>query len=329
MWYYLKNDEMIGSISFEEIVNLINAGVITSSTYVWQSGKKRQRASQVEELAPYFKNVTQTSSRQNPFQNAASPPEKTAPGANPQWKGAGANTQSCSVVKNRSRCLTKQSEGAPPSKKEKTCRIILTVCLVIAALSLLLCFLFNMEYKRELEQCLVEYSQKGFYRSISNYDIIIPLQISFIVTLVAFVTGFLIKQYKITVVCLIITIICFAIPYSVSKTSEQQYCQIEQHLNAIPGYQELKRQIEHCKFLSKLIEDMERQGDIQCSISRNMINELERIHYDSKTALEALINGSNDPSILLHYQEDIQTVLQINNYIKELRSQLNNNSLNK
>lgn len=80
MWYYLKNDEMIGSISFEEIVNLINAGVITSSTYVWQSGKKRQRASQVEELAPYFKNVTQTSSKQTPPQNAVPSSEKKSAG---------------------------------------------------------------------------------------------------------------------------------------------------------------------------------------------------------------------------------------------------------
>lgn len=328
MWYYLKNDEMIGSISFEEIVNLINAGVITSSTYVWQSGKKRQRASQVEELAPYFQNIARTSTKQAEPQNAVPSSEKKAPGANSQSTGADANMHASSDVKNKSRRLTKQSEGAPPSKKEKTCRIIFIVCLVIAAVSLLLCFLFNMEYKKELEQRLVEYSQTGFYRSISNDDIFVPLQISVIVTLIAFVTGFLVKQYKIAVVCLIITIICIAIPYSANKNSEQQYCQIEQNLNAIPGYQELKQQIEHCELLIELIERMKRHGDIQASVSGSMTNELERIHKDSKTAIETLITGSNDPSILLRYQKDSQTVLQINNYIKELRSQINGNSLN-
>ncbi|MBQ3350374.1 MAG: PrsW family intramembrane metalloprotease [Thermoguttaceae bacterium] len=54
MWYYIKNEQMLGPISLEELVNLINAGRITKTTYVWESGKMRQLASEAEELAEFF-----------------------------------------------------------------------------------------------------------------------------------------------------------------------------------------------------------------------------------------------------------------------------------
>lgn len=54
MWYYIKNEQVLGPISLEELVNLINAGLITKSTYVWESGKMRQLAGEVEELAEFL-----------------------------------------------------------------------------------------------------------------------------------------------------------------------------------------------------------------------------------------------------------------------------------
>lgn len=54
MWYYIKNEQMLGPISLEELVNLINAGRITKTTYVWESGKIRQLAGQTEKLAEFF-----------------------------------------------------------------------------------------------------------------------------------------------------------------------------------------------------------------------------------------------------------------------------------
>ena len=54
MWYYIKNEQVLGPISLEELVNLINAGLITKSTYVWESGKMRQQAGETEELAEFL-----------------------------------------------------------------------------------------------------------------------------------------------------------------------------------------------------------------------------------------------------------------------------------
>lgn len=54
MWYYIKNEQTQGPISFEELVNLINAGLITKTTCVWESGKIRQLAGQTEKLAEFF-----------------------------------------------------------------------------------------------------------------------------------------------------------------------------------------------------------------------------------------------------------------------------------
>ena len=319
MWYYLKNDEMSCSISFEEIVNLINAGVITSSTYVWQSGKMRQRAGQVGELAPYFQNLAKVQTRQTQIQNAASPPEATSSGTNTKSTGVRANTQSGSGVKYRSRRLTKQSEGAPVSKNEKVGRIILIVCLVIAVISLLLVFPFCTTYKEDLERHLMEFSQTGFYSSVSDEDIFVPFYILVIVTLIAFITGFFIKQYKLAVACLIIAIICLSYPTNIKDNAEQHRQQIEQRLNAIPGYQDYKNLATQCSILSVRIWDLNHQGAIQDSVSNNMINELESIRKNSKIAITALVNGSNDSSLELRYQEYCQTVLQMNEYIKGLR----------
>ena len=54
MWYYIKNEQTQGPISFEQLVNLINAGLITKTTCVWESGKIRQLAGQTEQLAEFF-----------------------------------------------------------------------------------------------------------------------------------------------------------------------------------------------------------------------------------------------------------------------------------
>ncbi len=54
MWYYIKNEQTQGPISFEELVNLINAGLITKTTCVWESGKIRQLAGQTKQLEFFF-----------------------------------------------------------------------------------------------------------------------------------------------------------------------------------------------------------------------------------------------------------------------------------
>lgn len=58
MWYYIENGQRMGPVSFEEIVNLINQGSITETTFVWQSGKMRQTAGMSPELLPYLRNAT-------------------------------------------------------------------------------------------------------------------------------------------------------------------------------------------------------------------------------------------------------------------------------
>lgn len=58
MWYYIENGQRMGPVPFEEIVNLINQGSITETTFVWQSGKMRQTAGMSPELLPYLRNAT-------------------------------------------------------------------------------------------------------------------------------------------------------------------------------------------------------------------------------------------------------------------------------
>ena len=315
MWYYLKNDEMIGSISFEEIVNLINAGVITSSTYVWQSGKKRQRASQVEELAPYFKNVTQTSSKQTPPQNAASPPDHQPQTRNPA-AGVNNNVSSGSDARSRTQRRTRGSDNNSSSNKNKTGNIILNVCLVIAILCLLLLIPITSSYNAELNKTLNEFSQTGYSGSLSTSDGNEFLCIiTVIVSLVALLTGFLTKQYKRTIACVIIAFICFCWPQKIYENAEQKHQEIQQAFNAIPGYEGLYERLRlldtQCMLLSIKLRDLNQQRMVSDYDAQRIVKGLEMIQSDCRNSIIALINDRKDPAIMLRYQEESQIVEQV------------------
>lgn len=311
MWYYLKNDEMIGSISFEEIVNLINAGVITSSTYVWQSGKKRQRASQVEELAPYFQNIARTSTKQAEPQNAASPPDHQPQTRKPA-AGVNNNVSSGSDARSRTQRRTRGSDNNSSSNKNKTGNIILNVCLVIAILCLLLLIPITSAYQEKLNNTLNKFSQIGFSTALptsDGNDIICIVTV--IVSLVALLTGFLTKQYKRAAACVIIAFICFCWPQKIYDSAEQEQQAIRQVLNAIPGYQQLYHLDTQCMLLSFKVMDLKDQGTVSDYDAQRIVKGLDMIQADCKNSIIALIHGSKDPAIIQRYQEERQIVEEV------------------
>ncbi len=311
MWYYLKNDEMIGSISFEEIVNLINAGVITSSTYVWQSGKKRQRASQVEELAPYFQNIARTSTKQAEPQNAPLSPSPQLQTRNPA-AGVNNNVSSGSGVRSQTRRQTRRSEDKSSSNKNKTGNIILTVCLVVAILCLLLLIPITSAYNAELNNTLNKFSQTGFSPALPNSDgNDILCIITVIVSLVALLTGFLTKQYKAAIACVTIAIICIYCPHSILNKAEQECQKIQQVLNSIPGYQQLRLLGHQCMLLSFDVMDLKDRGTVSDYDAQRIVKGLDMIQADCKNSIIALIHGSKDPAIIQRYQEESQIVEEV------------------
>ncbi len=61
MWYYAQNDQYVGPFPFEEIVNLIYEGIITSNSAVCKEGEDPCFAGDHPELQRYFSNTASNS----------------------------------------------------------------------------------------------------------------------------------------------------------------------------------------------------------------------------------------------------------------------------
>ena len=120
MWFYAQNGHKVGPVPFEEIVNLINAEILNSTSLVCKQGEKPCRASAHPELQEYFSSIATTSSTSNAVSEDNSVPPsilKTSPKpANTQAEASNRIEQKSHTKGNSNKKTVRSNSVAKPNQ---------------------------------------------------------------------------------------------------------------------------------------------------------------------------------------------------------------------